>query len=422
MRQKAEERERYPRQMNNQKGLEKEKMHTVNGKKIENICIIGAGNIGHYLMALIGQNEDVNVLVLTSDASGFTGTVESTNVNNGEVTTGHVKLASTDPAEVIPVSDMIIFTTPSNAYRMYLDKIYPYTKEGTLLGFIPGSGGVEFLARDFVLKKHCCLFGAQRVPSGTKVIVRGQKVNSLGNRKDMRFAAIPGRITPDICRIFKELIGIDTIEEPNYLSVTLTPSNPILHTSRLYGLFHDYHEGMTWDEHLAFYKNWDELSAEVLIGCDAEEQACMKKMNAFDLTGVKSLIEHYEIAGMPGENDIQKMTNKLRVLPFLKDYAPMVETEEGKFIPALGSRYFHEDFPYGLCIIRSFCEVTGTPSPTIDRILHWYCDLMGTKYYDENGAFAGEDLASLPLPQNEGIHTAQDVKAYYDRLEEAAGI
>ena len=396
-------------------------MHKVGGKIIKNICIIGAGNIGHYLMALIGQNEDVNVLVLTSNADGFTGIVESTNVNNGEVTTGRVAKASTDPAEVIPQSDIIIFTTPSNAYRQYLDLIYPHTAEGTLLGFIPGSGGVEFLARDFVLNKHCCIFGAQRVPSGTKVIVRGQKVNSLGNRKDMRFAAIPNSITPDICRQFKELIGIDTIEEPNYLSVTLTPSNPILHTSRLYGLFHAYEEGMTWDEHLAFYKNWDEFSAEVLISCDAEEQRCMRKMSAFDLTGVKSLIEHYEIDTMPGANDIERMTNKLRVLPFLKDYAPMVETADGKFIPALGSRYFHEDFPYGLAIIRSFCEVCGTPAPMIDTVLHWYEKVIGVTYY-KDGEFAGADLEGLPLPQNEGIRSAEEVKAYYDRLEAAAGI
>ena len=86
MRQKAEERERYPRQMNNQKGLEKEKMHTVNGKKIENICIIGAGNIGHYLMALIGRHVGIvvnNVLELIDHAS----------VRKEQKSVGHVELA-----------------------------------------------------------------------------------------------------------------------------------------------------------------------------------------------------------------------------------------------------------------------------------------------------------------------------------------
>ena len=409
-------------------------MYTVNGRDVRTICIIGAGNIGHYLMALMGRDPEIAINVLTSDPSGFTGTVESTNVNNGEVTVGHVALASSDPAEVIPSSDVIIFTTPSNAYKGLLAKIYPYVSEGAALGFIPGSGGAEFLAKDFVLNKHCCLFGAQRVPSGTKVIVKGQKVNSLGNRKEMRFAAIPGTATQDVCDLFHGLLGLEGVPLPNYLSVTLTPSNPILHTSRLYGLFHDYKDGMVWDEHLAFYKNWDLLSAEMLLGCNAEEQAAIAEMKDYDLTGVLSLVDHYEIDGAPGDTEAERMMNKLRTLPFLKDYAPMDETADGHFVPALGSRYFHEDFPYGLCIIRSFCGICGVPAPTIDKVLHWYESLFDSKYYVDDAVsgeageagdtgfdpFCGPGLADLPLPQNEGMKCTADIKKYYDALEEAA--
>ena len=95
--------------------------------------------------------------------------------------------------------------------------------------------------------------------AGTDPLIAGKSdslKHKLGRRIPfMRFAAIPASITEDVCKLFTDLIGIHTIALPNYLSVTLTPSNPILHTSRLYGLFHDYHEGMTWDEPLSFYKN-----------------------------------------------------------------------------------------------------------------------------------------------------------------------
>lgn len=384
-------------------------------KKIRSICIVGGGNEGHYLAALIGSNAEYSVSILTSTPELFGDYIESIDVNNGQTTVGRLEKASFDPADVIPEADMVLFALPSNAYKKYLDKITSYVADGTVLGFIPGTGGVEFLAEKFILEKHCPVFGTQRVPSGTKLICKGKSVNSLGSRKDLRIASFPSEMNGEICSLMSSLLRIDCVNLPNYLSVTLTPSNPILHTSRLYGLFHDYVSGQEYPELLSFYKKWDDFSSEMLIGCDCELQQACKKMSRYDLTGILSLKEHYEIRSMPGESDIEKMTNKIRQLVYLKDNVPMIEQENGKFIPNFESRYFTEDFPFGLCIVKDFCHLCGVESPYIDRVLGWYDRLFSKGYYS-SGEYSGSGLKELPLPQNWNIQTIDDLYAYYDHL------
>ena len=389
----------------------------IKSKRIKTVCIIGAGNEGHYLMPLNAANKELTVNVLTSNSSNFNKTIKSTNVNTGEITEGNINIVSTNPEDVIPCSDMIIFTVPHNACALYLEKIYSYTNPGTFIGFIPGTGGIEFLTKDFIQKKKCIVFGSQRVPSGTKVTERGASVNSLGNRKDIRIASTNPNYTEDICSFISNILSIKTIPLPNYLTVTFTPSNPILHTSRLYGLFHDYREGMEWDMCLSFYKAWDEYSSDVLILCDSELQECCRRLSKFDLKGVKSLKEHYEIDTAQGKNDVERMTNKIRTLQYLKDNAPMCKNSNDKFIPNLTTRYFTEDFPYGLCILRSFIGIAGVNCPMIDNVLNWYEKLFGLEYFI-NGTFCGKDLQSLPLPQNYGIKSIDDIYSYYKSISE----
>lgn len=379
---------------------------TIGEKIIKNICIVGGGNVGHYFLANFGKNENVSMRLLSSTPAVFGNQIESLDVTKDVLTVGKLDKVSADPAEVIADADMIIFTAPSNSYISLLKKIYPHTAEGTVLGFVPGTGGVEFLARDFIVNKKCPIFGTQRVPSGTKVVQKGVRVESLGNRKDIRIAGIPGSITRDVCCMFEMLMGIHSIALPNYLDVAFTPSNPILHTSRLYGLFHDYRDEDSWDEKLAFYSNWDDISSETLIGADSELQACCRKLERYDLTECLSLKDHYEIYdGTPGQTDVQKMTNKIRKLRYLKDYAPMCQNAQGKWIPDFTTRYFTEDFPFGLCLLENYCKICGVNAVMMQKIIAWV------------KSFISIDYTCLPLPENYGLKSIDDIYHYFEALE-----
>lgn len=368
-----------------------------------------------YFLAMLGSRSDLKVSLLTRRPHIFSKEIVSINTTNGEETVGKIHAVSSKPEDLIPDADMIIILVPSNIYPSEIKLIEDYVKQGTIIGFIPGTGGVEFLANN-LMKKGCPIFGSQRVPSGTKVIEPGRIVNSLGSRKDLRVAAIPSTITEDVCDVLKELLQIETVALPNYLAVTFTPSNPILHTSRLFGLFHNYQSGKEFDENLSFYKQWDNFSSEILLGCNDELQACCKKLSKYDLSKVSSLREHYEIANVPGANDVEKMTYKISHLVYLKDLVPMNKTEKGKYVPNFESRYFTEDFPFGLTVIRSFCGICGIKTPYIDKVLVWY-DVMFDKKFYSNGEFCGCGLKNLPIPQNYGISNINDVYKYYEQLE-----
>ena len=383
-------------------------------RPIKNVCVVGGGNEGHYFLALIGSRGDMRVSLLTRQPEVFQHEIVSLNTTNGMETVGIVDRISSNADEVIPDADMVLFLVPSNTYKMYLDKVKMAVKPGTVLGFIPGTGGVEFAAKYF-MDKGCPVFGTQRVPSGTKIVKKGYKVESLGSRKDLRVACMPSRLTGDVCRVLGELLQIKTIALPNYLAVTLTPSNPILHTSRLYGLFHDYNQRIEYNRNLSFYKKWDNLSSEMLLGCDDELQMCCKSLTRYDLSQVLPLREHYEIDRVSGDTDIERMTNKIHHLDYLKDLVPMYQLKNGKFVPNFDSRYFTEDFPFGLAIIKAFCEICKINTPYIDKVLEWYDSLFQKGYYI-NKKFIGEGLKGLPIPQNYGITDIESLYSYYEGI------
>ena len=70
----------------------------------------------------------------------------------------------------------------------------------------------------------------------------------------MFVAAIPHKETGECCKIIENIIGIKTTPLPNYLNITLTPSNPILHTTRLRNLYGDWKKGVVYKKVPLFMK------------------------------------------------------------------------------------------------------------------------------------------------------------------------
>ena len=83
--------------------------------------------------------------------------------------------------------------------------------------------------------------------------------------------------------------------------------------------------------------------------------------------GVKipSVCDYYE------STDAVSLTRKLRsIAAFQTIKAPMKQTEKG-FVPDFESRYFTEDFPYGLQIVKDLAQTHQIATPVIDRVLLW---------------------------------------------------
>ena len=144
----------------------------------------------------------------------------------------------------------------------------------------------------------------------------------------------------------------------------------------------------------------------MLFGVDNELQKLCKTLNKVDLSDVVSLPQYYE------SSTPEQLTKKIQSIETFKSvYAPLLPHENG-FVPDENSRMFIEDFPFGICIIKGFCEITEIKTPYIDTLIKWYEKYKNVEYFTERG-YCGKDLIYTGCPQNFGIDSVDKVYSFY---------
>ena len=213
----------------------------------------------------------------------------------------------------------------------------------------------------------------------------GQKALLLGYKKELQIATVNISKSDILLRTLQEMLDTPVRMLHHFLEASLTNSNPLLHPARLYSLFHTWSRGKAYHEIPGFYNSWDEESSELLIACDNEFQQILKALPV-RIEPIPTLLEYYD------SYDARSLTYKIRsIIAFKHIPAPMEKTEKG-FLPDFKSRYFTEDFPFGLLIIKSIAEVLNICTPNIDKILLWGQDVLNKEYIHE-GELKGKDLS-----------------------------
>lgn len=336
-----------------------------------NITIVGGGNIGTQLAVHCACKGHM-VTVFTSKPDRFSRVLYIVDETGRVMHEAKICQATNDGSAAFSKADLIFVTMPAYCMENIAEQIYDYVRPGTMIGLIPGTGGGECAFKS-CMEKGCIIFGIQRVPSVARLVTYGQKVCASGYRKELFLAALPAAYTQRCCQLLSDIMDMPCIALPNYLNVTLTPSNPILHTTRLRTLFSDFKEGKFYDRVPLFYEEWSDDSSELLIKCDEEVQGVCRAMKEFDLSYVRSLKEHYE------SDTVSELTNKLRSIESLKGIKTPVISEGNKFIPDLSSRYFTADFPYGLSILKQLADFMEVEAVNIAETLEWYYNLSGNR-------------------------------------------
>jgi hypothetical protein len=272
--------------------------------------------------------------------------------------------------------------------------------------FVPGLGGTEYVFKPMI-DKDCTIIGLQRIPAVYRIKERGKIACIYGRRKEGLFAASIPKMDDRILESYvSNIFEMNCTAMPNFLNVTLTPSNPILHTTRLYCLFKEYAVDHVFPSNPGFYEDWTDETSDIMLKCDSELELILNQLNELDMSSITSLKKHYE------STDVESMTAKIKSIESLKNIkSPMLETKDG-FVIDWNSRYFQSDFPQGLIIIKSIAKIVNTSSPNIDRVIMWYQKCTGLKFYNEDGSF-GKDIVLCNIPQNYGIHTPIDLIRFY---------
>jgi len=328
------------------------------------ITIVGGGNIGTQF-AVHCAEKGHEVTVYTSCPEVYDGYLSIVDENGNEIHSGTISKATNDPEVAFRYAELIIITVPAMMMRQIAELVYAHSGKDALIGVVPGNGGSE-CAFMKCIERGNVFFGIERVPAIARLIQKGKIVRSTGYREELHIASIPKEHADKCSKLVEKLFDIRSIPIPCFLNLTMTPSNPILHTTRLMTIFRDWEDGVVYDHLPLFYEEWDDESSELLLKCDEEVQLICKALSQFDLRYVKSLKLHYD------SYTAEAMTRKISSIIAFRGLATPSLKVEGGLIPDLNSRYFTADFSYGLTIIKQIASLANVRTPNIDSTMNWY--------------------------------------------------
>lgn len=345
------------------------------------ICICGGGNLGH-IIAGIAAYKGYNVSLLTRKPQLWKSSLSITD-NEGKKFIGNLTAITNDASKIIPQADIVLLCLPGFAIEEELSIIHPHLKQGCHIGSVVCSTGFFFIASR-ILNPNTSLFGFQRTPFIARINQYGQSANLLGYKKELQLAILNNENPEELQKTFQDITNTPVRLLNHFLEASLTNSNPILHPARLYSIFRTWSKNDIYTEPLSFYSSWDNTSSEILIACDNEFQNILNAL-PIQIEHIPTLLSYYE------SSDAVSLSNKIRSIKAFKDImAPMIKTPSG-YIPDFSNRYFLEDFPFGLLIIKSIGEILNINTPNIDEILKWGQTMIGKEYLTEKG-LNGKDL------------------------------
>lgn len=329
---------------------------------MKTVCICGGGSLGHVIAGYLSAKKGVNVNIMTRKPMQWKRELRISTPEGG-VLQGNLNVISDNPEEALNGATIVLLCLPGYAIRGELLKIKPYVSAQTYVGSVFSSTGFFFEALE-LLAEDIPLWGFQRVPFIARTHQYGESAHLLGYKSAHNIAIERCKDKEDFRQLIEELFDAPVHLLNNYYEASFTNSNPILHPSRLYTLFKDWDEKVFYDHQYLFYEEWTEEASDLLIALDKELFALLSHLPvAKDY--LMPILPYYE------STDAQSLTRKIRSISGFKGIkTPMLVSDQG-WQPDLSSRYFQEDFNYGLRYIYQEAHRLGVNVPTIDKVYNW---------------------------------------------------
>lgn len=237
----------------------------------------------------------------------------------------------------------------------------------------------------------------------------------IGPKKNLYVTAYPIEKIPDACQLTSLLYGIPSKVVPNFLSLTLTPSNQIIHPGRVFSFFKNW-DGKTpfnKEEMPLLYEELDEDSAKEIQLLDNEIQeikkALLKKYPNIDLSMVMPIKERIE---MMYKGQIKDTSSLQKVFTTNQGYTkvtfPMIPVDKKgeKVTLNLKARFFWEDMPFGCIVLKNIGQLVEVETPNIDKQIQFHQKFMPIKYLDECNQLIRESLEETGAPVRYNVETA----------------
>ena len=324
------------------------------------ICICGGGNLGHVCAGFLA-NRDHQVSILTTKPKRWNSELEI--VAPDGIFSGKISVISSNPKEVIPQAEMVLVCLPGYAIHDELVKIKPYLSKETIVGSVVSSTGFFFEAFK-VLPPDIPLFGFQRVPFISRIIEYGKKAELKGYKETLHVAIENTSEKEPIRAKLEKLFEKPVSVADSYYEVSLSNSNPLLHPARLYTMWKDWQPGIVYPRNPQFYAEWTVEATTLLLKMDDEFQHLLKVLG-LKAGCIPTILDYYE------STDAISLTQKLHDIKAFQGIPSPMKEIEGGWIPDFSSRYFTEDFPYGMRFIVETAHEQDVVIPTIEAIYQW---------------------------------------------------
>ena len=262
-------------------------------KKI--ITIVGGGSSAHALIPFINsQHREINILTSRPNEWNKKVKVQWQNSQGNVIKafTGNLSNKYSHPKYIIPNSDIIIFCMPVHKYRIALNNIAKFInkEKDVTIGTMYGQGGFNWMVKEIKQKfklKRITTFAIGLIPWVCRIKEYG-KIGITYGPKSLNIVTFDNierfytfeDIFHDMCYKWfgKGMFKISN----NFISLTLSVDNQIIHPSRLFAMYQK-NKGK-WDNKddvPLFYKDYDDYSAEILKVLDDDYSSIRKKIIEF---------------------------------------------------------------------------------------------------------------------------------------------
>lgn len=371
-----------------------------------NVVIIGGGNIGMCLLGDISRNPSYDVTICASRPDDFIAPIEVDDDENGISYKSGMFCATNDVEPAVSKADVILCTLPAFLRKDFISRVENIVKPGAYLGFVPAYGGAEYCCGR-LLERGVVVFGLQKVPYIARTKARGRVAGVLSRKKTLLVGGLPRSMTKECSSLLEQMLNVKCEPLPNYLSAALLPGNPLLHTCGSYVYLRDYVPGTTYGHQIFYWREWTDECSRMLFRMSAEMKSVCSSL-PLDLSEVKGIPEYYEVSTP------EEFTCKVHGIPSFHNLTlPMIQLSDNSYIPNLKSRFFTEDFPFGVAMLKGLAKLTGTATPTIDILLDWYSKVGGGEYFCADGS-CGRDLSCTTVPQVFGLDTTAKLLSFYE--------
>lgn len=366
-----------------------------------NIALVGGGNSTHVLIPFITSVNKRKISLLTSKPSSWSRNISS-EWQRADGTVLHqfhgvLDVASSDAREIIPDADMIILCMPVHNYNEALDHIAPFINRSkkVLLATIYGQGGFNWMV-DRIRRAHgldritACAVGLIPWIARTKIygsvgITYGPKAVNVVTFDSRDAFEENAEFLDDLC--FSHFRKGKFRCAENFLSLTLSVDNQIIHPSRLYGLYRSH--GGTWrrkEDIPLFYRDYDDLSAELLQRLDDDYTRIRTRIRAeFPQQNFDYMLNYLDLERLSYQSYSENIKDSFVHSETLGTIQTPVIQSGSNYVFDKNHRFFHDDIYCGLAIAKWFAERFELRVESIDEILRWAETILEDRILTANG-------------------------------------